>query len=102
MPKQIAETAHQTENVILWVRGDYAGPLAGEGILVVHNPAFDPLRHEASRRALEEGVFVEGYDPAYSHLEPARQPARLEVNRFALAAVRRILPGEYALLIGET
>ena len=64
---------------ILWSRGSYAGPLTGEGMLVVHNPAFDPLRHEASRRAIEEGVIVEGYDPAYSHLDPARQPARLEV-----------------------
>jgi hypothetical protein len=45
----------------------------------VHNPAFDPIRHEASRRTIEEGVSVEGYDPAYSHLDPSRQPARLEL-----------------------
>jgi hypothetical protein len=64
---------------VLWSRGDYSGPLAGGGILVVHNPAFDPVRHEASRRALEEGVFGEGYDPTYSHLDPSRQPARLEM-----------------------
>jgi hypothetical protein len=64
---------------ILWSRGDYEGPLTGEGILVVHNPAFDPVRHAASRRAIEEGVLIEGYDPAYSHLDPARQPARLEL-----------------------
>jgi hypothetical protein len=31
-----------------------------------------------------------------------RKPARLEVNRFALAAIRRIMPGEHALLTGET
>jgi hypothetical protein len=65
---------------IFWSRGDYAGPLTGEGILVVHNPLFDPTRHEASRRTLEEGVFAEGYAPAYSHLDPARQPARLELT----------------------
>ncbi|HEY5998033.1 MAG TPA: pilus assembly PilX N-terminal domain-containing protein [bacterium] len=64
---------------VLWSRGNYSGPLAGEGILVVHNPAFDPVRHEASRRALEDGVFGEDYDPAYSHLDPSRQPARLEM-----------------------
>lgn len=66
---------------VLWSRGDYTGPLTGEGILVVHNPLFDPMRYEASRRTLEAGVFVAGYDPAYSHLDPARQPARLEVMR---------------------
>jgi hypothetical protein len=64
---------------MLWSRGGFSGPLTGRGILVVHNPAFDPVRHEASRRAIEEGVVDEGYDPAYSHLDPARQPARLEL-----------------------
>ncbi|HWR98405.1 MAG TPA: hypothetical protein VN317_08275 [Candidatus Methanoperedens sp.] len=78
---------------IIWSRGDYSGPLTGAGILVVHNPSFDPIRHEASRRALEEGVFVEGYDPAYSHLDPARQPARLEV----------MLGGEYrGVIVADT
>lgn len=62
---------------LLWSRGDYSGPLDGEGILVVHNPSFDPVKHEASRLALEEGLLVEGRDPAYSHLDPTRQPARL-------------------------
>ena len=61
-----------------WSRGDYTGPLAGTGILVVHNPSFDPVKHEASRIAIEVGIPGEGYDPAYSHLDPARRPARLE------------------------
>jgi hypothetical protein len=65
---------------LLWSRGDYSGPLDGAGILVVHNPAFDPVRHEASRLAIEEGVFVEGHDPGYSHLDPSRQPARLVIS----------------------
>lgn len=64
---------------LLWVRGDYSGPLDGGGILIVHNPSFDPAKHEASRMALEEGVFGEEYDPAYSHLDPSRQPARLDI-----------------------
>ncbi len=64
---------------LLWARGDYSGPLDGNGILIVHNPAFDPVKHEASRMALEHGVYGVEYDPAYSHLDPARQPARLDI-----------------------
>ena len=64
---------------VRWSRGDYSGPLEGKGIFIVHNPAFDPARHEASRIAIEDGVLVEDYDPAYSHLDPSRQPARLEI-----------------------
>lgn len=64
-------------NGLFWSRGDYSGPFEGRGILVVHNPAFDPVKYEASRVAIEEGVLVEGFDPAYSHLDPSRQPARL-------------------------
>jgi hypothetical protein len=64
---------------LLWSRGDYSGPLEGKGIFIVHNPAFDPIKHEASRTAIEEGVPGAGYDPAYSHLDPSRQPARLEI-----------------------
>jgi hypothetical protein len=56
----------------------WSGPLNGEGILVVHNPLYDPRLHEASRLAMEEGVFLSWYDPRYSHLDPARQPATLE------------------------
>lgn len=63
-----------------WSRGDYSGPLGGRGIFVVHNPAFDPVKHEASRLAIEESIFVEDRDPAYSHLDPSRRPARLEVT----------------------
>jgi hypothetical protein len=64
---------------LVWSRGDYSGPLDGTGIFIAHNPAFDPVKHEASRIAIEEGVLVEDYDPAYSHLDPSRQPARLEI-----------------------
>jgi len=56
-----------------------SGSLEGQGLLVVHNPRYDPLRHEASRRAMEEGVFLPEYDPSYSHLDSSRQPARLEI-----------------------
>jgi hypothetical protein len=62
---------------IAWSRGDFTRALAGGGILVVHNAGFDPRRYEASRRALEEGVFGEDWDASYSHLDPAHQPARL-------------------------
>ena len=65
---------------LFWSRGNFSGPLDGKGILIVHNPAFDPEKHEASRVALEEGERVEGYDPAYSHLDPSRQPARLDIQ----------------------
>jgi len=69
-----------TLNGVYWSRGDYAGRLDGEGILVVHNPDFDPVKYQASRLAIEESVFVEDRDPAYSHLDPSRQPARLELT----------------------
>jgi len=64
---------------LFWSRGDYSGPLDGRGVFIVHNPAFDPVKYEASRIALQEGVPGEGYDPAYSHLDPLRQPARLDI-----------------------
>jgi hypothetical protein len=64
---------------LVWSRGDYSGPLDGSGIFIVHNPAFDPAKHEASRIAIVDGVLVEDYDPAYSHLDPSRQPAHLEM-----------------------
>ena len=57
----------------------WSGFLEGEGVLVVHNPLFDPVLHEASRLALEEGVFLPAYDSSYSHLDPLRRPARLEL-----------------------
>ena len=71
----------ETLRGVVWSRRDYAGQLEGEGILVVHNPAFDPVKYEASRRSLAEGISVEGLDPSYSHLDPSRQPARLEILR---------------------
>jgi hypothetical protein len=65
---------------LFWSRGDFSGPLDGEGILVVHNPSFNPVKHEASRLAIEEGILVDGRDPLYSHLDPSRQPARLGID----------------------
>jgi hypothetical protein len=66
---------------IAWSRGPYAGRLDGAGILLVHNPRFRPRAFEASRRAAEEGVITADYDPAYTHLDPANQPATLEIVR---------------------
>ena len=65
---------------LIWSRGDYSGSLEGKGIFIVHNPAFDPVKYEASRTALENGLFGDGYDPAYSHLDPNKQPARLDLS----------------------
>ncbi len=62
---------------VAWSRGDWTGAVEGSGILVVHNPDFDPVRHEASRLLLEEGLVTEEWDPAYSHLDPSRRPAEL-------------------------
>jgi len=56
-----------------------SGSLEGRGLLVVHNPDYDPVRYEASRLAMEEGLFLPEYDPAYSHLDSSRQPAMLEI-----------------------
>lgn len=66
---------------IVWSRGTYSGPLDGEGILLVHNPDFRPRAYESSRLAVEEGRYTADYDPAYSHLDLAHQPAMLEVIR---------------------
>jgi hypothetical protein len=76
LPEPIANGSREG---LFWSRGDYSGLLDGSGIFIVHNPAFDPVKHEASRIALEGGVPGAGYDPAYSHLDPARQPARLDI-----------------------
>jgi hypothetical protein len=76
LPEPPATGAHQG---VSWSRRSYSGGLEGRGILIVHNPLFDPVKHEASRRAIELGAPGEGYDPAYSHLDPTRQPARLEI-----------------------
>ena len=62
------------------VSGDYTDPLQGEGVIVIHNPRFQPVLYEASRLALEEGIFLPDYDPAYSHLDPSCQPAVLDLS----------------------
>ena len=64
---------------VLYARASFHGPLSGEGILVVHNPLFQPGPFEASRLFLEEGVLTEDYDPEYSHLDPDCQPAVLDI-----------------------
>jgi hypothetical protein len=58
----------------------YRGSIAGEGILIVHNPRFLPGAYEASRLFHEEGVMTGDYDPRYDHLDPDSQPALLEVE----------------------
>jgi hypothetical protein len=60
---------------------DFTGPLCGSGILVVHNPGFDPVRYEASRIFMEEGLVSPELDPSYSHLDPGLQPARMDFHR---------------------
>ena len=66
----------------IYVTGrDFTGPLCGRGILVVHNPKFDPVRYEASRLFMEEGLTSAGLDPSYSHLDPDHQPARVDLFR---------------------
>jgi len=65
---------------LFWSRTGCAGALEGRGIFIVHNPSFDPVKHEASRMALESGVWSDQYDPSYSHLDPTRQPARLDIS----------------------
>jgi hypothetical protein len=64
---------------IFFTGRSYMGPLEGEGVLVVHNPRFFPGPFEASRIFFEEGVLTEEFDPAYSHLDPACQPAVLDI-----------------------
>jgi hypothetical protein len=64
---------------IFFTGRSYMGPLEGEGVLVVHNPRFLPGPFEASRIFFEEGVLTEEFDPAYSHLDPACQPAVLDI-----------------------
>lgn len=56
---------------------DYSGVLKGSGIVIVHNPQFDPERYLASYR-YSLGLESPGYDPSYSHLDPANRPAVLE------------------------
>ncbi len=69
---------------VSYFTSDWSGRLEGHGVLVVHNPRFLPRSYEASRLALEEGIFTEEYDPLYSHLDTRNQPASLEVVRGGL------------------
>lgn len=64
---------------MVYFPGDFHGPLRGEGVVVVHNPRFLPAAYEASLLAVEEGIITSAYDPDYSHLDPACQPAVLEI-----------------------
>ncbi len=57
--------------------GDYRGEVRGEGTIIVHNPLFDPVLDRASRDHAA-GLDNQAWDPAYSHLDPARRPASLE------------------------
>jgi hypothetical protein len=64
------------EGVVILDRS-YRGGLTGSGVLVVHNPHFDPARFHASILR-DRGEFTKEYDPGYSHLDPGHQPARLD------------------------
>ncbi len=56
----------------------YRGRVNGTGVLVVHNPQYDPTRYHASvLRGM--GEFTGEYDPEYSHLDPGNQPALLDL-----------------------
>jgi hypothetical protein len=80
----------------------YAGQVEGSGVLLIHNPRYDPVRHLASwRRA--EGLPSPGYDHTYDHLDPANRPAPLQITGEGcfrgVVAADTILPGSGRLVI---
>jgi Tfp pilus assembly protein PilX len=65
---------------LTYITGDYPGPKeGGTGILVIHNPNFDPIKYEASKVFDASGgaTVLPGYDAAYDYTAPENQPARL-------------------------
>jgi Tfp pilus assembly protein PilX len=65
---------------ITYITGDYPGPWeGGTGILVVHNPNYDPTKYEAAKVFAESGgaTVLPGYDASYDYTDSANQPARL-------------------------
>lgn len=65
---------------LVYITGDYPGPKdGGSGILVIHNPSYDPCKYEASKVFAESGgaTVLPCYDAAYDYTSPSNQPARL-------------------------
>jgi hypothetical protein len=61
----------------VYIDGDYTGAVEGRGTLIVHNPSYDPVKYEASL-LWSLGTDSSEFDPRYSHLDPANQPALLQ------------------------
>jgi hypothetical protein len=71
---------HAPLSGLTYITGDYPGPNdGGTGILVVHNPNYDPVKYEASKVFAESAgaTVLPGYDATYDYTAPANQPARL-------------------------
>ncbi len=65
---------------LTYITGDYPGPdSGGSGVLVVHNPSYDPCAYEASKVFAESGgaTVLPCYDATYDYTAPGNQPARL-------------------------
>jgi hypothetical protein len=65
---------------LIYITGDYPGPKdGGSGILIVHNPNYDPCKYEASKVYTESGgaTVLPCYDSGYDYTKPENQPARL-------------------------
>jgi Tfp pilus assembly protein PilX len=65
---------------LTYVTGDYPGPKdGGSGILIIHNPNYDPCKYEASKVFAASGgaTVLPCYDSAYDYTKPENQPARL-------------------------
>ena len=65
---------------ITYITGDYPGPWeGGTGILIVHNPNYDPCQYEASKVFAESGgaTVLPCYNAVYDYTKPENQPARL-------------------------
>jgi hypothetical protein len=65
---------------ITYITNDYPGPKEnGSGILIIHNPNFDPCKYDASKVFTESGgaTVLPCYDASYDHTDPNNQPAKL-------------------------
>ncbi len=65
---------------LTYITGNYPGPKdGGSGILVVHNPNYDPCKYEASKVYAESSgaTVLPCYDAAYDYTKPENQPAQL-------------------------
>jgi len=65
---------------LTYITGDYPGPWqGGTGILIVHNPNYNPAKYEASKVYAESGgaTVLPDYDSTYDYTAAENQPARL-------------------------